>query len=67
MDEERRRQKGPRCPTCKKPLPAALGPRDPVRPFCSERCKMVDLSKWLGGEHAIPGDEAVDLPDSDDN
>ena len=33
------------------------------RPFCSERCKMVDLSRWLGGEYAIAG-EAV-APDDD--
>jgi endogenous inhibitor of DNA gyrase (YacG/DUF329 family) len=22
-------------------------------PFCSHRCKLIDLGKWLGGEHAI--------------
>ena len=25
------------------------------RPFCSERCRLVDLSHWLGGEYVIPG------------
>jgi endogenous inhibitor of DNA gyrase (YacG/DUF329 family) len=25
----------------------------PLGPFCSERCKLVDLGKWLGGEHRI--------------
>jgi endogenous inhibitor of DNA gyrase (YacG/DUF329 family) len=28
-------------------------------PFCSERCKLVDLSKWLGGEYRIPGPPVV--------
>jgi endogenous inhibitor of DNA gyrase (YacG/DUF329 family) len=38
------------CPTCKKRgkwLAGAFGP------FCSQRCKLIDLGKWLGGEHAI--------------
>lgn len=30
----------------------------PYFPFCSERCKMVDLGAWLDGEHRIPGDGA---------
>ena len=42
----------PRCPTCRKPV---ADPRGPSRPFCSERCKLVDLQKWLGGAFAIPG------------
>lgn len=25
------------------------------RPFCSERCKMADLGRWLSGEYRIPG------------
>ena len=31
------------------------------RPFCSERCKMVDLGAWLREEHAIPGEPALDV------
>jgi hypothetical protein len=26
------------------------------RPFCSERCKLIDLGGWLSGDNAIPGD-----------
>lgn len=39
------------CPTCH-----AKGPwrQAPTNPFCSERCKMVDLGKWLGEEYRIP-------------
>ncbi|WP_316859094.1 DNA gyrase inhibitor YacG [uncultured Cohaesibacter sp.] len=34
-------------------------------PFCSERCKQVDLSRWLSGSYAIPASEEDD-PDEDD-
>ena len=41
-----------RCPQCRK----TVEPRseNPLFPFCSERCKLVDLGKWLGGEYRIP-------------
>ena len=29
------------------------------RPFCSERCKWADLSRWLNGDYRVPG-EALD-------
>jgi uncharacterized protein len=40
------------CPTCRK----AAAPRreNAFFPFCSERCKLVDLGKWLTGEYRIP-------------
>ena len=34
------------------------------RPFCSERCKMIDLGAWLDERHAIPG-EPAEIPDDD--
>ncbi|MDP2345861.1 MAG: DNA gyrase inhibitor YacG [Deltaproteobacteria bacterium] len=55
MVEERRR---PRCPSCKRALADDLPASSPCRPFCSDRCKMVDLAKWLGGDFAIPGEPA---------
>ena len=27
---------------------------EPYRPFCSERCKMADLGRWLKGDYAVP-------------
>ncbi len=40
------------CPTCQRPvLPR---PKNPSAPFCSERCRQVDLGKWLNEEHRIP-------------
>jgi len=40
------------CPICEKPA------AEKHRPFCSERCANVDLSRWLGGQYRIPTDEA---------
>ena len=40
------------CPICAKPSV------EKFRPFCSARCKQVDLSRWLGGVYAIPGEPA---------
>ena len=37
---------------------------NPFRPFCSERCKLIDLGAWLDEKHAIPGDP-VELPDEE--
>lgn len=37
------------CPICQKPV--AVG--DDFFPFCSKRCRQVDLGKWLGGEYTI--------------
>lgn len=30
------------------------------RPFCSGRCKDVDLAKWLSGSYAVPSDDPDD-------
>ena len=30
----------------------------PFRPFCSERCRLIDLGAWLSEERAIPGEPA---------
>jgi endogenous inhibitor of DNA gyrase (YacG/DUF329 family) len=38
------------CPTCKKRGDWFAGK---YGPFCSHRCKLIDLGKWLGGEHVI--------------
>ena len=40
----------------------------PYRPFCSERCKMADLGRWLKGDYAVPAIDSrgIDNPGSDD-
>lgn len=37
---------------------------NPHRPFCSERCKVIDLGGWLSEKNAIPG-EPAEIPDAD--
>jgi hypothetical protein len=32
----------------------------PERPFCSERCRLIDLGAWLSGDRAIPGEPIED-------
>ncbi|MFF7706048.1 DNA gyrase inhibitor YacG [Pseudomonas sp. NPDC007930] len=40
------------CPTCGAPVEWAASA--PSRPFCSERCKLIDLGAWAAEEHKIP-------------
>jgi len=49
------------CPTCNRPVP--WSDQSPWRPFCSERCKLIDLGAWAAERHAIPGEPAAD-PDA---
>jgi uncharacterized protein len=37
------------CPICKKPVKST----DPDFPFCSERCRTIDLGKWASGAYVI--------------
>jgi endogenous inhibitor of DNA gyrase (YacG/DUF329 family) len=42
------------CPICGKPAVAKY------RPFCSERCAMVDLGRWFSGSYRVPTDEKAE-------
>jgi uncharacterized protein len=42
------------CPICGKPS------TDASKPFCSERCRDVDLNRWLSNSYAIPGRKDAD-------
>ncbi|MDP2278423.1 MAG: DNA gyrase inhibitor YacG, partial [Nitrospirota bacterium] len=44
-----------KCPMCKK---TTTWEENPNRPFCSERCKLLDLGKWVFEEYKIPGEKA---------
>ena len=46
-----------KCPTCGRELEWSAA--SPHRPFCSERCRLIDLGAWLSEERAIPGEESV--------
>lgn len=39
------------CPTCRQPAP---WDNNPWRPFCSERCKLIDLGAWSDESYRIP-------------
>lgn len=51
------------CPTCG--TPSAFVPSNPWRPFCSERCRRVDLGAWASERYrvAAPPAPAEDEPD----
>ena len=46
------------CPTCKKPV--APRSENPGFPFCSMRCRQVDLGRWLGEEFRLPSQESAE-------
>ncbi len=48
----------PPCPICGKPAAEA------ARPFCSTRCRQIDLGRWLGGTYRIETDETPDTGES---
>ncbi|MHC4548930.1 MAG: DNA gyrase inhibitor YacG [Planctomycetota bacterium] len=43
-----------RCPTCRRPVETARERRPPDYPFCSQRCRLVDLHHWLTESYRIP-------------
>jgi endogenous inhibitor of DNA gyrase (YacG/DUF329 family) len=51
-----------KCPTCGRSI--EWSDQSPFRPFCSERCRIIDLGAWLTEKHAIPGPEAPLEPDA---
>jgi len=58
-----------KCPTCKKE--SAYRTDNPFRPFCCERCRLIDLGTWLEEGYGVPvsgemetGDN-FDMPTSD--
>jgi len=52
-----------RCPTCKKDV----APDVKSFPFCSERCRLVDLGNWLDGRYRIASQTDERKPDGDDS
>lgn len=58
-----------RCPICKKEVKLT----DPNAPFCSDRCRTIDLGKWASGGYVISSpvtdaDESIreDTPENSD-
>lgn len=55
------------CPTCKKPIvdPPPDFELPKFFPFCSDRCKLVDLGRWLDGKYQVPVVDREDAPPGD--
>lgn len=51
-----------RCPTCRRVAP---WDGNAYRPFCSERCKLLDLGNWASERYRVPGEPADAVPDED--
>ncbi|HEX2585346.1 MAG TPA: DNA gyrase inhibitor YacG [Steroidobacteraceae bacterium] len=54
------------CPTCKRSIEWSVDNK--WRPFCCERCKLIDLGAWASEKHAIAGDNNINTeinPDMD--
>lgn len=46
------------CPTCRKSI--TYSKANQYRPFCSKRCKLIDLGEWASEGHRIDGKPAAD-------
>jgi endogenous inhibitor of DNA gyrase (YacG/DUF329 family) len=61
------------CPTCKKAVEETGDARPRWFPFCCERCKLIDLGRWLDGKYQIAVEEddqdetSLDSPHSSDD
>ena len=51
-----------RCPICDRIMQSAGTKEWRDYPFCSSRCRMIDLGRWLGGGYVIPPEDEPDPP-----
>lgn len=54
-----------KCPHCGETT--HIDRSNPYRPFCSERCRLIDLGAWLNGSNRLPSDEPVNFDDLEDS
>ncbi len=40
---------------------------EPWRPFCSERCKLLDLARWVDGSYRVPGERVPTRENEEDD
>ena len=50
-----------KCPTCKKEV--VYSQENPFRPFCSEKCRLVDLGQWFEEDYSIAVDDFISMGD----
>jgi len=54
-----------RCPLCSRPYAIAAVADLPSFPFCSERCRLIDLGRWIDGAYVLPGQEPPHVAEAD--
>ncbi|HWX31793.1 MAG TPA: DNA gyrase inhibitor YacG [Steroidobacteraceae bacterium] len=54
-----------KCPTCRRPVEWSAA--STYRPFCSERCRLVDLGAWFNEQHKIPDESPAAADESPPN
>ena len=54
-----------KCPLCGKSFEIAQLSDLPSFPFCTDRCKLVDLGRWIDGAYAIPDKSPAGTPGPD--
>lgn len=52
------------CPQCRKKV--VWSEKNAYRPFCSDRCRLLDLGAWADGSHRIAGEPAMDETEIDE-
>jgi len=55
------------CPICKHESPEPVNDETSYFPFCSDRCKLIDLGRWLSGKYQIPVVEEIEPRDDEVN
>ena len=51
------------CPNCRKPVRWSAANKH--RPFCSERCRLIDFGDWVDERNRIPGEPLEDVSTED--
>jgi endogenous inhibitor of DNA gyrase (YacG/DUF329 family) len=55
------------CPICQRTMQGQRPQEWPQWPFCSPRCRLIDLGRWLGEDYRVPGEDTTSLDDSEVN
>jgi uncharacterized protein len=54
-----------KCPTCRRPVD--WSETSAYRPFCSDRCRLIDLGAWLAEQHRIPDESPGESSETHDD
>ncbi len=56
-----------RCPICEQEMHGQTAAEWPDFPFCSPRCKLIDLGRWLGEKYRFPSQAPEETPELEDD